>query len=116
MCPKVGVLRSPAPLCQRREWHRQPRELSAFISSRNEKMNTTEDHSSISLDRSSGVFIKAVLMLLDAQLWTGWASEIKAREERKEERNSKGAASAPSRELMASWPCPSLGASPTNMF
>lgn len=45
--------------------------LAAFISSRNEKINTIEDHSSISLDRSTGVFIKAILMLLDTQLRMG---------------------------------------------
>lgn len=60
-CPRLTLLF---------QWHLTAA-LAAFISSRNEKINTIEDHSSISLDRSTGVFIKAILMLLDTQLWTG---------------------------------------------
>lgn len=51
-------------------WHPMD-PCATLISSRNEKINTIEDHSSISLDRSTGVFIKAILMLMDTQLQMG---------------------------------------------
>jgi len=60
-----------------------PAPLTAFISSRNRKINTIEDHSSISLDRSTGVFIKAILTLLDTQLWMGQTAKIKPRRGKK---------------------------------
>lgn len=74
--------------------------LAAFISSRNEKINTIEGHSSISLDRSTGVFIKAVLMLLDTQL--GMGSGFKTQAQRG--RGRRGAVPAPRWELGESCP------------